>query len=69
MRKVVLRNSIKFTGKHLFQSLFFKKENLWYRCFTMNFAKFLRTPFSQNTSGRILLIDGHTYLHILPLIY
>ena len=41
--KCVLRNFAKFTGKHLRQSLFF------------NFAKFLRTPFLQNASGRLLL--------------
>ena len=27
------------------------KKSLWYKCFTVNFAKFLRTPFLQNTSG------------------
>ena len=27
------------------------KTILWYKCFTVNFAKFLRTPFSRNTSG------------------
>ena len=27
------------------------KKKLWHRCFPMNFAKFLRTPFSYNTSG------------------
>ena len=26
----------------------------WHRCFPVNFAKFLRTSFSQNTSGRLL---------------
>ena len=26
------------------------KKRLWHRCYPMNFAKFLRTPF-QNTSG------------------
>ena len=31
------------------------KKRLWHRCFPVNFAKFLRTPFSQNTSGRLLL--------------
>ena len=31
------------------------KKRLWRRCFPVNFAKFLRTPFSQNTSGRLLL--------------
>ena len=31
------------------------KKRLWQRCFPVNFAKFLRTPFLQNTSGRLLL--------------
>ena len=31
------------------------KKKLWHRCFPVNFAKLLRTPFSQNTSGRLLL--------------
>ena len=31
------------------------KKRLWHRCFPVNFAKFLRTSFSQNTSGRLLL--------------
>ena len=31
---------------------FFKKK-LWHRCFPVNFLKFLRTPFLQNTSGRL----------------
>ena len=30
-------------------------KGLWHRYFPMNFAKFLRTPFSQNISGRLLL--------------
>ena len=53
----VLLNFAKFTGKHLCQSLFFNKvesfrratllkKRLWHRCFPVNFAKFLRTPFS-----------------------
>ena len=57
----VLRNFKKFTGKHLCQSLFFNKvaglrpatllkKRLWHRCFPVNFVKFLRTPFLQNTS-------------------
>ena len=36
------------------------KKRLWHRCFPVNFAKFLRTPFSQNTSGRLLLNYMHT---------
>ena len=55
-KKDVLRNLAKFTGKHLCQSLLFKKvagikpstllnKRIWHRCFPVNFAKFLRTPF------------------------
>ena len=50
----VLRNFTKFRGKHLYQSLFIKKR-LWHRCFPENFAKFLRTLFLQNVSGRLLV--------------
>ena len=32
---------------------------LWYRFFPANFAKFLRTPFLQNTLGRLLLSVGN----------
>ena len=32
------------------------KRKLWHRCFPVNFAKFLRTPFLQNTSGRLLFL-------------
>ena len=31
------------------------KRRLWHRCFPVNFVKFLRRPFSKNTSGRLLL--------------
>ena len=31
------------------------KKSLWHRCFRVNFAKFQRAPFLQNTSGRLLL--------------
>ena len=66
MRKGVLRNFAKFTRKNLCQSLFFNKvtslrpttllkKRLWYRCFPVNFANFLRTPFLQIISGRLLL--------------
>ena len=51
------------------QSLFFKKR-IWRRCFPVNFAKFLRTPFLQNSSGQLLLITEHsrTASSVLPLI-
>ena len=60
MKKDVLRNFAKLTGKHLCQSLFFNKvaatllkKRLLHRCFPANFAKFRRTRFLQNTSGRL----------------
>ena len=66
VRKSVLRNFAKFTGKYLCQSLFFNKiadlrsatlfkKRLWHRCFPVNFVKSLRTPFLQNTSWRLVL--------------
>ena len=65
-KKVVLINLAKFTGKNLCLSLFFNKvtgfrpsallkSRLRHRCFPVKFTKFLRTPFLQNTSGRLLL--------------
>ena len=42
------------TGKGLRPATLLKKI-LCHRCFPVNFAKFLRTPFLQNTSGRLLL--------------
>ena len=66
LKRAVPRNFAKFTRKHPCQSLFFSKvaglrpatllkKRLWHRCFPVNFAKLLRTPFLQNTSGRLLL--------------
>ena len=66
MEKGVLTNFATFTGKNLCQSLFLNKvaglrsatllkKRLWRRCFLVNFAKFLRTPFLQNIFGRLLL--------------
>ena len=70
-KKGLLRNFAKFTGKYMCQSLFFviKKETLadvlrpatllkkrlWYRCFPVNFAKFLRTPFLKEHLRWLLL--------------
>ena len=58
VKKGALRNFAKLTVKHLCQSLFLnnsiKKETLA-QCFPVNFAKFLRIPFLQNISGRLLL--------------
>ena len=65
LRKDVLRNSAKFTGKRLCHSLFFNRvaglrpatllKRFWRSCFPVNFSKFLRTPFLQYTSGRLLV--------------
>ena len=68
-KKGVLRNFTKFTGKHLCQSLFFNKvaglraatllkKRLGQRCFPVNFAKFLKTLFLQNTSVWLLLMSS-----------
>ena len=64
VKKKLLKIFAKFTEKQLRQSLFFNKaagmrpeacnfskKRLWRRCFPVNFAKFIRTPFLQNTSG------------------
>ena len=48
-----LKKVTKFTGKHLFQSLFFN--NVTGLRFPAKFAKFLRAPFWQSTSGWLLL--------------
>ena len=57
-RIVVLKNFSVFTGKHQCWSLFLIKLQTWRlakrlqnKCFPVNIAKFLRTPFLQNTSG------------------
>ena len=62
----VLKNYTKSTGRHLCQSVFYNKvaglrsatlfkKRVWHRCFPVSFGKFLRTPFEQNTSGRLPL--------------
>ena len=64
--KVFCNRRCKLTGKHLYQNLFFSKvtvlrpatlskRRLWHKCFPVNFSKFLRTPFLQNPSRRLLL--------------
>ena len=69
IKKGVLKNFAKFTGKHLCQSLFFnntffnnfiKKETVA-QVLSCEFTKFLRKPFLQNTSKQLLL-----YLTYLP---
>ena len=56
VRRGVPGNFVKFAAKHLCQSLFYNKvaglrstallkKRQWYRCFPVDFAKLLRTPF------------------------
>ena len=54
-----LENFAKFTRNHLCQNFVFSKvasillkKRLWHRCFSVNFAKFLRTPFFIERSHR-----------------
>ena len=68
-KKGVLRNFQKLTGKHLYQSFFFNivadlgpatlKKNS-HRCFCVNFAKFLRTPFLTEYIWRLPLKSAKT---------
>ena len=70
LKKVLLKNFTKFTVKQLRWSLFLSKVSglrpatllkkmLQERCFPVNFVKFLRTPFLQNTSQWLLLFVIH----------
>ena len=78
-KKSVLRNLTKFTEKQLHQSLYFNKVSilikvsgnllkkiLWHRCFPVNFMKFLRTSFLQNTSGQLFLYLWKQICHHTP---
>ena len=50
----------------------FLEYRLWHRCFPVNFAKFLGTPFLQNTSGRLILYivaKNVFWVHILSLFF
>ena len=76
VRKGVLRNFAKFAGKHLYQSLFllklqtcnFIKKEALAQVFSKTFAKFLRSPFLQNTSGKLLLnVGSHLADSLIPL--
>ena len=55
VKRGVLKNFTKFTGKHLARPSTLLKKRLQHRCFPKNFVKFPRTSFIQNTSGRLLL--------------
>ena len=55
VKKGVLKNFTKFTGKHLARPSTLLNKRLQHRCFPKNFVKLSRTTFIQNTSGRLLL--------------
>ena len=68
-RKGVLRNFAKFTGKHLWHSLLFKKvaglspatllkKRLWHICFPVNFAKKFKNTFCYKHLLWLLLTFG-----------
>ena len=66
LQKRCSQNFPKFPGKHLCQSVFFKKvadlrpatlfkKRLWHRCFPVNFAKFLKIPIFKEHLRWLLL--------------
>ena len=67
IKKMFFKNFAKFIGKQIYRISFFdkvaglqaanllSKKRLPCKCFPVNFSKFLRTPFLQNTSRRLLL--------------
>ena len=79
VKKSVLRIFTQFTGKHCARASFLikkglrpatlLKKRLWHRCFPVNFAKILRTPFLQNTSERLLLYLQFVYFELNSLLY
>ena len=78
-KKGVLRNFVKFTGKHLCQSLLFNKIaglRLWHKCFSVKFCKISKNTFSYRTPpvaaslvsaiyGSSQPLKAHFYLKII----
>ena len=54
-KKVFLEISQNYQENTCLRPATLLKKRLWHRCFPVNFVKFLRTPFLQNTSGWLLL--------------
>ena len=69
----VLGNFTKFTGKqlchsHFFNKVSFFKKRLWHRCFPVNFAKFIRTPFFHRRPSVTASVPGQLFLcKLIPL--
>lgn len=51
----ILSSFAKFTGIHLYRSLFFWKKSLQHKCFPMHFGNFFGASFKESTSGKLLL--------------
>ena len=66
-KKGVYKDFAKFTGKHLCRSIFFNKieKDTPTHLFSVNLAKFLKTPFFQNTSGDCFCISFEEKTHTL----
>ena len=68
LKKCVLKNFVKFTGKHLCQSIFFNKIaglGLWQWCFPTIFAKSLRTPFYRTPLDDCFWLDKFKCWNVL----
>ena len=70
-RIVVLKNFAYFTGKHLrwSEACSFIKKGIQHGCFPVKFAKFLTSPFLQNTSGACFCLHFLIYTYLRILIY
>ena len=53
----VLKNFAKLTGIHLLRSLFLIKSLFFSQVFSREFCEIFKTPFLQDTSGRLLLLN------------
>ena len=57
LRKHLCQRPATLLKKRLWSPATLLKKRLCHRCFRVNFVKFPRTPFLQNSSRRLLLID------------
>ena len=51
-----LRQGLFFNGVTGLRVATLLKKKIWHKCFPVYFKKFLRTPYLQNTSERLLLV-------------
>ena len=76
LKKGVMKNFVEFTRKHVPESLFFDKVKLCRsaaslktrpqrRVFLVNFAKFVRTRLSHNTTRRLLFIIAISIVFVM----